>query len=69
MTLFDMMHSLVGCRWGWVCSTPDDRDKCFEQAVAPIVVLHTPEGERELRLCAKHQERLSHETTPREGEE
>ena len=58
-------QALLGCAWGRTVHTPDDADACPRQAVQ-IVVVHDGDAAIELRLCARHVERLSRETTPRE---
>jgi hypothetical protein len=63
----DIIVGLLGCSWGREVHTEDDPDECQAQAVQ-IVVVHGPlsDAVRELRLCAKHLDRINDETTPRE---
>lgn len=61
---YQIMHQLVGCHWGDRVSTADDTQPCVARAVQ-IVVLHQEQRQVEVRVCARHLERLKAETTPR----
>lgn len=61
------VQSLLGCAWGRTVSTPDDAAMCPFQA-AQIVVVHNGDVSVDLKLCRRHVERLSRETTQRESE-
>ena len=59
-----LLQELLGCAWGHGrISTVDDPDPCPRQAVE-IVVLHGPERQWTLKLCADHCERVLAATTP-----
>lgn len=58
-----LTEPLLGCDWGKSVMTPDDQEPCTDRAVQ-IIVVHNGPATRDLKLCAKHVERLSQETTP-----
>lgn len=66
MQASQLVQQLIGCSWGRVVVVPDDQEVCDEQAVR-IVVVHDGDASIELRLCDRHVERLSRETTPRQS--
>jgi len=59
-------QAALGCMWGRAVHTPDDAAACPAQA-AQIVVVHDGDVSVFLKLCRRHVERLSQETTPRVG--
>ncbi len=54
----------LGCSWGWVVATEDDRDECEDQAVQ-MTTVHDGDWSATIRLCARHQARLDQETVKR----
>jgi hypothetical protein len=60
-----IVRELLGCEWGRALSTPDDTVPCEERAVGYVVV-HDGDAEAAFKLCQRHHDRLSQETTPRE---
>jgi hypothetical protein len=60
----ELLHTLLGCSWGHVVSTPDDLEPCDQDAVQ-IVIVHDGPWSKDLRLCQRHVDRLALETTSR----
>jgi ABC-type Na+ transport system ATPase subunit NatA len=62
-----LIDGLLGCSWGKVIATPDDPDRCPDQA-KQITILHDGEREIEVRLCPRHQLAMLGETNPHDHE-
>lgn len=58
-----IIGTLLGCSWGRTLMAPDDLKTCPNQAVQ-ILVLHNDDSEVEVKLCAKHRDRILADTTP-----
>lgn len=59
----DILQDLLGCVWGREVMTPDDQEKCTNQATN-IVVIYRGTKECALKLCPFHRDRILTETTP-----
>lgn len=62
-------QELLGCAWGRKVWTLDDTSLCDDAAIQ-IVILHDgPSKQFDVRLCQRHLEAISRETTPHEFNE
>lgn len=64
----DILQELLGCVWGREIMTPDDQEKCANQATSIVVIYNGPR-ECALKLCQLHKDRVLAETTPHEEDE
>lgn len=56
-------HAMLGCDWGSAVSTDDDPEVCTDQA-HQIVILHSPDCARQVKVCASHLSRVKALTDP-----
>lgn len=62
-----VIRHLLGCAWGRIVTTPDDDVLCGEQAVKIVAVHHDDGSVSEVKVCARHEQRLLAETEPHGG--
>ena len=61
-----MLHPIMGCRWGWQVTMPDDTEQCWATAVQRVA-LHPVPGHPEhtvVQLCQDHFDKLLALTEP-----